>query len=121
MTFKCKERCGSCCGIIPIPEELANKTTNLIQKDKIKETIKIGNDVYFITKDMFCIYLDKKKRCMIYDERPMVCRLYGTDPRLPCPHFRLDGTKRDKLDQTITQIKINEEIDSKLKSIGLLK
>ena len=24
--------------------------------------------------------------CQVYAERPLICRLFGTTPRLPCPH-----------------------------------
>ena len=26
--------------------------------------------------------------CEVYDERPLICRLFGTTPSLPCPHGR---------------------------------
>ena len=26
--------------------------------------------------------------CQVYDQRPLICRLFGTTPRLPCPRGR---------------------------------
>jgi Uncharacterised protein family (UPF0153). len=34
-----------------------------------------------------CPYLGKQG-CEVYDERPLICRLFGTTPQLPCPHGR---------------------------------
>lgn len=28
------------------------------------------------------------KGCTVYAERPIICRVFGTTPRLPCPHGR---------------------------------
>jgi hypothetical protein len=32
-----------------------------------------------------CYHLDWKGQCSIYDDRPLVCRLYGVIPDLKCP------------------------------------
>jgi Fe-S-cluster containining protein len=115
MTFECKEKCGSCCGIVPIPIELSLKYASIIEtkKELIKEGVVTGDkkEIYFLTKDGRCVFLDKKKKCLIYDERPMVCRIYGVDLRLPCPYFHIDGTRRNKLNQITTQIQIDRQVD----------
>lgn len=113
----CKNSCGECCGIISISKELAKRTEHLAQV-KPKKIIENGNDIWVITEDLFCIYLNRKtKRCAIYDERPEVCRNYGSIPALPCPYFREDGTRRDKIERTAIQIKINQQIDNILEKI----
>lgn len=33
--------------------------------------------------------------CMVYDERPLVCRLFGTVPKLPCPKGRRPAVMLD--------------------------
>lgn len=33
-----------------------------------------------------CPFLSKDRRCSIYSVRPSVCRLWGSDPSLPCEH-----------------------------------
>jgi hypothetical protein len=35
--------------------------------------------------ELNCPYLGKNG-CEAYDERPLICRLFGTTPRLPCPN-----------------------------------
>jgi hypothetical protein len=32
-----------------------------------------------------CPYLGENG-CQVYGERPLICRLFGTTPRLPCPN-----------------------------------
>jgi Fe-S-cluster containining protein len=32
-----------------------------------------------------CPYLGQKG-CQVYGERPLICRLFGTTPNLPCPN-----------------------------------
>jgi len=34
-----------------------------------------------------CVHLGPNG-CEVYDQRPLICRLFGTTPRLPCPHGR---------------------------------
>ena len=37
--------------------------------------------------ELGCPYLGEQG-CEVYDERPLICRLFGTTPRLPCPNGR---------------------------------
>jgi Fe-S-cluster containining protein len=111
------ENCGACCGIIPISKELAKRTEHLAQV-KPEKIIEGDDGLYVLTKDLLCVYLNRKtKKCAIYDERPQVCRTYGIIPALPCPYFRADGTKRDKIESTVMQIKIDQQIDNVLERI----
>jgi len=34
-----------------------------------------------------CVHLGPNG-CTVYDERPLICRLFGTTPRMPCPNDR---------------------------------
>ena len=49
---------------------------------------------------------------MIYEDRPEICRIYGLIPTCPCPYFDIDGRRRDKLESTVIQLKINETVDN---------
>ena len=33
--------------------------------------------------------------CQVYEERPLICRLFGTTPRLKCPHGKQPETLID--------------------------
>jgi hypothetical protein len=35
--------------------------------------------------ELSCPHLGKNG-CEVYDDRPLICRLFGTTPRLPCPN-----------------------------------
>ncbi|MCH8619418.1 YkgJ family cysteine cluster protein [Undibacterium sp. TS12] len=37
--------------------------------------------------DLSCPHLSDKG-CQVYDDRPLICRLFGTSKSLPCPHGR---------------------------------
>ncbi len=110
--FTCREGCGECCGIVPIPKEIAGKTEHLAQI-KPKKIFASGNDLYVITPDMKCVYLDRKtKKCAIYEDRPRICRLYGLTSRLPCPYIKKNGEKRSLTERKLIQIQIDSMVDS---------
>lgn len=115
---KCEDR-GICCGIIPFPKELAMKTQNLAQV-KPKQVIENKGELYIITEDMKCVYLNRKtKVCMIYEERPEICRIYGLISACPCPYFKEDGTRRGLTERKIIQAKINLTVDTALHQVGI--
>ncbi|MND74361.1 hypothetical protein D3C80_659520 [compost metagenome] len=37
--------------------------------------------------ELNCVHLGPNG-CTVYEERPLICRLFGTTPRLPCPNGR---------------------------------
>lgn len=78
--FECKH-CHKCCG--PIiwfkTEEILMK--DYMEKHKIKN-VKLTTEE-FQKNDMKCPFL-KNDRCIIYKARPIVCRLQGNIPDLPC-------------------------------------
>jgi Fe-S-cluster containining protein len=115
--MKCKENCGECCGIVPIPKELAKKTEHLAQV-KPKEVIEIEGNLYILPEDMLCVYLNRKaKRCMIYNQRPEICKEYGESERLPCPHFKANGERRTFTERKLMQAKIDKDVNDRLRII----
>lgn len=68
-TFMCIEGCHDCCG--PVPTVAA-------------ERAQMGAPpVEAVTG--YCPYLIAEG-CSCYEERPLMCRLFGVTPDLPCPH-----------------------------------
>jgi len=48
-----------------------------------------------------CVYLGENG-CSVYAERPLICRVFGTTPRLPCPNGKRPAQMLDvRLDQDI--------------------
>ena len=43
-----------------------------------------------------CPKLDEKGRCTVYNDRPLVCRLYGASELLPCEGCRCEKPLSDK-------------------------
>lgn len=74
--MKCLDNCSDCCGPVYGTKEEMDRLP-----DKGKALL------YAWVHNECCPYL-KDNRCIVYDERPMVCRLFGTvkDSRLKCPH-----------------------------------
>lgn len=76
--------CGKCCGPVLFPNGFIHWN-----KDKIQarfKAIHTTNATIPLANDVMCIFLDREtKRCLVYDERPEICRLQGTVRGLPCP------------------------------------
>lgn len=112
--FKCKEKCSApCCGTIVLDIELENK-----HMDKIKSSPRYpcerkqeGNCVAYITTDFKCILLDKENKCSAYEDRPVVCRIYGKRPDLQCPYVHMDGRLRTKRESRMIKNIIGAQID----------
>ena len=93
MEWKCVESCNAeCCGIVPMPIQKYNIFKRKIKK-KIIDNMRLGNNIVLITKDGSCAFLNNNK-CSIYDNRPMICKLYGTIEKLQCPYVDINGNKR---------------------------
>jgi len=92
---KCPENSG-CCGIVPFEKEFTEKHKSKFQVKPVK--IKEG---VVITEDFRCVFMNREtKLCAIYDDRPEVCRLFGTKEGiqksglgLACPHFKPNGNE----------------------------
>ena len=74
--FACIPGCHDCCGpVMASPEEMSR----LPVKSETEHAEALAN--------WDCPHL-AESGCTVYDERPLICRLFGTTPRLPCPHGR---------------------------------
>ncbi|QLG88919.1 YkgJ family cysteine cluster protein [Chitinibacter bivalviorum] len=75
-SFACVEGCHDCCGpVLTSSEEISR----LPSKTKAERAAALA--------EYLCPHLGAKG-CTVYAERPIICRLFGTTPRLPCPHGR---------------------------------
>jgi len=84
---KCPPNCGQCCGILlPSMAELTN----------IRDWCKKHN-IEFVDFHMMvgldCPYLEKDKRCRIYEVRPFLCRILGVSSDMPCPIHKCEPEK----------------------------
>lgn len=74
--FACIPGCHDCCGpVLASTDELARLPQKTMQERGAA------------LERWDCAHLGPHG-CTVYAERPLVCRLFGTTPRLPCPHGR---------------------------------
>jgi hypothetical protein len=73
-SFECQSGCQDCCGpVTTSTEEMARLPVKSIAEHEAA------------LADLNCPYLDSNG-CQVYAERPLICRLFGTTPRLACPN-----------------------------------
>ena len=70
-------QCNQCCGPVPMSK---------IEKERIRKKYKKDPD-YQVGQDLKCNYITDKG-CSIYEERPILCRLFGCSDveTLKCPY-----------------------------------
>ncbi|MGX1019183.1 Fe-S-cluster containining protein [Pseudomonas sp. Y3 TE3536] len=75
-SFECEPGCHDCCGpVTTSTEEMAR----LPRKTEAEQAAALEH--------LDCVHLGPKG-CTVYEERPMICRLFGTTPRMACPRGR---------------------------------
>jgi Fe-S-cluster containining protein len=109
--FKCKERCGECCGVIPVPRDFFDGHLPQVKRPIKKFMYDNMGRVWAFTWDGKCIYLDSKMICSIYDERPAVCRRFGIDESLPCPYIESSGKPRSPESEKLAKEKLDALVE----------
>ncbi len=89
-----------CCENVPILSHDYELLKSFAYSEIIEETRVLIHAGYSViipkTSDGWCAFLNKETRkCMVYINRPDICRLYGTKI-LPCIFIRPDGKRRKK-------------------------
>lgn len=100
--FECKQDCHECCGPI---------SWSPVEDIVIQEYMKEHNikDVHWTTEQyienkLLCPYIINNK-CIIYPVRPIVCRLQGHIPELPCPYNKNYDVSRQTVDKIYREMK----------------
>ncbi|WP_407313626.1 YkgJ family cysteine cluster protein [Pseudomonas sp. nanlin1] len=75
-SFDCVPGCHDCCGPVTTSSE---EMARLPRKTAAEQEAALA--------ELNCVHLGPQG-CTVYDERPLICRLFGTTPRLPCPNGR---------------------------------
>lgn len=94
---ECPIECQAmCCGIISFPPEFVEKNKLLFQvKTDIKVVAAPPIGVKVQTPDGQCVFLDRETwKCVIYEDRPKICKEFGQSPKLLCPYFNMKGVLR---------------------------
>ncbi|HHM9105863.1 TPA: YkgJ family cysteine cluster protein [Pseudomonas aeruginosa] len=74
--FTCKPGCHDCCGPVTASSE---EMARLPVKSEAEHDAALA--------EWNCVHLGPNG-CEAYEERPLICRLFGTTPNLPCPEGR---------------------------------
>jgi hypothetical protein len=72
-SFSCVPGCHDCCGPV---------TASSVEMSRFPLKSVAEHDAAL--SDLNCVYLGPRG-CDVYEERPLICRLFGTTPSLPCP------------------------------------
>ena len=73
-SFECKPGCHDCCGPVTTSSD---EMARLPVKSEAEHAAALN--------ELSCPHLGENG-CEVYDERPLICRLFGTTPRLACPN-----------------------------------
>ena len=73
-SFECKPGCHDCCGPV---------TTSSEEMSRLPLKTDAEHDEAL--EEFNCVHLGPEG-CTVYGERPLICRLFGTTPTLPCPN-----------------------------------
>jgi len=95
----CPKNCGKCCAPIPFPNSFLVKHRDKLQQDssqRFKHKVRGTSEQLWviITPNLKCPFWNPEIGCAVYDDRPDICRKFGEVEKLPCPYFRMDGTRR---------------------------
>lgn len=82
--FACTPGCHDCCGPVTASSE---EVSRLPIKSEAEHEAALA--------EYNCPYLGKNG-CEVYGERPLICRLFATTPRLPCPNGKGPAVMIDK-------------------------
>lgn len=88
------QKCGRCCCNVLLTVKMFNRFKHLAVKEY--KIIPIPKHDYVLpeTSDGRCIFLNDENVCVIYKDRPKVCRIYGINKELPCIR-KTDAERRD--------------------------
>ncbi|NOY71241.1 MAG: YkgJ family cysteine cluster protein [Gammaproteobacteria bacterium] len=91
-SFKCEPGCHDCCGPV---------TTSSVEMARLP--VKSEAEHTAALADFSCPHLGESG-CEVYEERPLICRLFGTTPSLICPRGqRPDIMVEPQIEEQINQ------------------
>lgn len=80
---ECKGLCSDTCGPIVMSRE---ERSRIAQRGVIIPPPDSALANLIDNPDYRCPALDDNQRCSVYEDRPLICRLWGAVQSMPCPH-----------------------------------
>jgi Fe-S-cluster containining protein len=108
---KCK---AECCGFNFFESELWEKNQNKIISKPIEiQSFPDLKQVRPKTESGYCPFLRKDYHCNIYENRPEICREFGSEstPFMSCAYLKKDGTERSRQERRSIQRMISKDCD----------
>lgn len=95
-TFTCIVGCHDCCGPVTASSE-----------EMARLPVKTDAEHEAALAELSCPHLGEHG-CTVYNERPLICRLYGTSPKLLCPNgqrpvYMIDAQAEEDVFQYLRQ------------------
>lgn len=107
---KCINKCkAACCGIVPIPVSIYEKHKHKANREVLKENV-FDDIIIPKTKDCVCPFLSDDFSCLIYEERPDICKKFGDESHLlmTCSFQSNDGQIRSRPEKREIQRKVKK-------------
>ena len=108
---------GLCCGPVSFPLELFARVKDKALKPYEAMEDGAGEVIPMNKEGLSCVFLKPDLSCNIYEERPEICRSYGSLPGLECPKIKPNGGLRSPADARRMQRIISHKIDETMKKI----
>lgn len=89
--FACVSGCHDCCGPV---------TASSTEMARLPRRSRAARDAAL--EALSCPHLGAQG-CTVYDQRPLICRLFGTTPSLPCPR----GAKPERMIAPVVEQRIH--------------
>ena len=92
------KRCegGECCTVVPFSKKFIEKFKHRFVRP-VERFEPRGKDIYLITADGKCPFLNQNNKCVIYKDRPKQCRDFGNNGW--CPYLNENGVFRSHYDE----------------------
>jgi uncharacterized protein len=88
--FKCVPGCYACCGPVPLCDEEA-------------KTLNITDGFTPIAHDLICKFATVSG-CKVYNDRPLLCRLFGVVEKMQCPKVKASKMLTEKEENKIMKV-----------------
>ncbi|RAP31297.1 hypothetical protein DID76_03025 [Candidatus Marinamargulisbacteria bacterium SCGC AG-414-C22] len=101
-----------CCGPVPMHKNVYFKHKHKCYRE-VKDELWLEDDMILPdTQQQYCTFLGPDYKCLIYDDRPDPCKLFGKSdsPLLQCPFMDKNGKKRSSEERKVVEIEFEQAL-----------
>lgn len=104
-----------CCGPVPIKKDVYEKHKHKCARPVVFERAVEDGMIIPETGTQYCAFLSPGYTCLIYEDRPNVCKLFGKVPSalMQCPFMDINGKKRSDSEKK----RVEKEFSDALKTV----